>query len=277
MLRHALLMLILLAASTASGANSIVGVTVDGDVATARIELAGTLDADLTIEFENVVGLSATNLGLSAEIVSPADLLLLSRLPVLGGGGITSGFPVLVRISPPTTGGLSFSGVVSVELYTHDLLYTVGTPLRLFSAPDGGAFRDITNSMGSGSYRVRGSKGQFSEFLIVADLRTTDTVIDTKFNRLRKLLDDYALKINTAAYTELDSLLTGARNQYDSGNTVAAIGQVEAFGEAVAARSGSDIPDIWRSAHDLDNIAGELRAAVGTLRFSLSLASNNLP
>jgi len=32
------------------------------------------------------------------------------------------------------------------------------------------------------------------------------------------------------------------------------------------------VPNVWRSARDLDNTAGNLRAAAGTLRFSLALA-----
>ena len=35
--------------------------------------------------------------------------------------------------------------------------------------------------------------------------------------------------------------------------------------------SGSDIPEVWRAARDLDNVAGYLRAGADTLRFSLNL------
>lgn len=267
----------MLTAGSVTWADGIVNATVDGNRLTARIELAGDLRADLSVEFENAVGLSAANLGLSAETVDPTDLSLLLRLPDLDTTGIAAGFPVRVHIAPPTGGGLSFSGTASIELYTHNLLYTAGTPLRLFSAPDGGQFRDITEAMSSGSYRVRGSKGQFSEFLIVADLRATDTVVRAKFDRLRDLLDTHGAEMSNAAYTELDSMLAAARQHYANGQVIAAIGEIEAFARAVKARSGGDIPDVWRATRDITNVGGMLRAGAGTLRFSLTLASNNLP
>lgn len=236
----------------------------------------GTVSTELSIEFEKAVGLSLDSLGLSAELVDPLDPALVSRLSDSLNISLTGGLPILVRIQPPVDGGLSFEGIANIELYTHDLQYTAGTPLRLFSSPDGGIFRDITAQMSSGSYRVRGSKGNFSEFLIVADLRTIASVIDGKFGRLSDLLYAYASKIESTLFSSLESDVAAAQAAWNNGDLVTAIAKVEEFASRVRAADGGAISRVWRSSRDLDNVAGELRAAASTLRFSLTLASNSL-
>jgi hypothetical protein len=72
----------------------------------------------------------------------------------------------------------------------------------------------------------------------------------------------------------LVALLDEAEDAYAAGQTVQAIAKVEAFAATVKQHSGSGIPDVWRSARDLANAAGELRAAASTLRFSLLLKAN---
>lgn len=265
----------LLALAAAPGAAAdVLAVTVDGDIATARIELPGGIAADLTIAFESSVGLSEANLGLDAELVSVSDTTLLSRLPELAS--IPAGFPVLVTIEPPATGGLSFSGLVSVGLYTHNLIYTAGTPLRLFSAPLGGSFKDVTDEVSSGSYRVRGATGDFSEFLIVADARLVDTVIGEKLVRAETLLDAHWNAIEPTFASQLDTQLASARADWESGEIVAALSHVEVFLKKLETADASTIPNVWRSARDLDNVAGLLRGAGETLHFSLTLKRNNL-
>ncbi|MGH8251654.1 MAG: DUF6689 family protein [Steroidobacteraceae bacterium] len=254
-----------------AAANGIYSVQIEGNVATADISLGGT-SATLTIRFEDVVGLSADNLGLSAKLVDPLSPALVSRLG--SGVSLPGTFPLVVKIAPPATGGLSFSGVVSIELYTHDLQYTVGSPLRLFSSPDGGSFTDVTTVVGSGSIRSGGSKGDFSEFIIAADIRPLAGVIQSKYSRLSALLSQHAAAMAGSVYTELAGLYNASQNAHASGNLVAAIEYLEAFNERVEAASGIGIPDVWRSSRDLTNVAGSLRAAATTLRYSLTLASN---
>jgi hypothetical protein len=252
----------------------IASVEVDGSELTAELSLLGGTAAELTITFEDVVGLSESNMGLSVSPVSLLDLSLLGRLP----STLTSllgGFPLLLTVEPPTSGGLSFEGVVTIELYTHDLLYASGCPFRLFAASLGGGFVDITESHSSGSYRVAGVKGGFSQFLILADLRSVDTVIGGKFDRLGDLLTAYASDIDSVVLAQLESLLVSAHDFYQDDKLVQAIQKIEQFESKVEQHSGSDIPDVWRSARDLDNVAGLLRAAAGTLRFSLGLKSNS--
>lgn len=248
-------------------------VQIDGNEAVAQIELPGGLEAELTLTFENAVGLTAGSLGLDATTVLPSSPGLLARLPQDPGLSIPAAFPVLITVSPPLTGGLSMSGVVDVEVDTSNLDFSGGPVFRLFSAPDGGNFVDITDSVGSGSYRAGGRKGGFSEFLLVADLRSPAAVIETKFGRLVALLESYESEMSAAAYDDLTSLLDSALTLYGAGDLASAADQVEAFADEVRSRSGNEIPDVWRSSRDLVNVAGELRAAAATLRFSLRLGS----
>ncbi|HXU47033.1 MAG TPA: DUF6689 family protein [Thermoanaerobaculia bacterium] len=252
-------------------ARAAITVTVNGNSASASVSLPGGLGADVTVSFESVVGLSPANLGLSAERISPTDPSLLSRL---SGSAIPAGFPVLLRIEPPATGGLSFSGVATLEIHTHNLQFTPNCPLRLFAAPLGGRFEDITAGMGVGSYRARGTKGGFSEFLIVTDPRPVNQVIAAKFERLDRLLDEYASAVPGALYDDLEARLDAARSEAARGATLEAIRQIDGFLSVVEQHSGSDIPNVWRSARDLPNVAGYLRAAAMTLRFSLGLKSD---
>lgn len=254
-------------------ATGIAEITIDGNEVRAEIELPGDIGADLTLRFEQVVGLSVANLGLSADLVSLTDPSLLSRLP--SGVSIPAGFPVLITIEPPATGGLSFSGLVTLAIHTHELAFTAGCPLRFFAAPLGGSFTDFTAGMGTGSYRARGARGSFSEFLILADTRQIDPVIRAKFARLGSLLDTYESQIATTVFDDLTDLFVDARQAYRGGNLRAAVGYLEDFNDAVEQNSGSSIPDVWRSARDLDNVAGELRSEAETLQFSLRLKASS--
>jgi hypothetical protein len=269
--RAAIAASLLLLASPAGAANGIYDVQIDGNE--ARVDVAlGSASATLTIRFENVVGLSAENLGLSAQIVDPLAPGFLSRLG--SGVSVPAAFPLVVKIAPPATGGLSFSGIVSVELYTHDLQYTVGSPFRLYSSPDGGSFSDITTFVSSGSIRTGGSKGDFSEFIIAADARPLSSAIQSKYSKLAALLNQHAASMSSSLQSELISLYNASSSAYASGQLVAAITHLEAFDARVASASGSGLPDVWRSSRDLTNVAGRLRSAAGTLRYSLTLASN---
>lgn len=270
-----LLAILLLVAAVPAAASGVVGAKVEGNAVEAKIRLPGGVGADLTVAFEEVVGLSPESLGLSARLLDNADLLALaSRLPS-SLVSVPSGFPVLLTIEPPETGGLSFAGVATVELYTHALTFLPGCPFRLYAAPLGGSFHDITQSNSGGSYRVRGTKGEFSEFLIVADLRAAGDVVGEKFTRAEQKLASHAAAIPPTVYSDLVAILDAAETAYDSGDTVGAIAAVETFADTVESHSGSDVPDVWRSARDLTNAAGDLRAAAGTLRFSLLLQANS--
>jgi uncharacterized protein DUF6689 len=245
-------------------------VTIDGNRATVTLA-AGGVSVDLAITFEQVVGLTAANLGISARVASPAELA--GRLPDGALTSLPAGFPLMVTVEPPSSGGLSFSGVAGVEVHTHDLSFTADSPLRLFKAPVGGAFADVTESMGMGSYRARGSSGGFSQFLILADLRSDSAVVEQKLDQLDATFARGAGAMPPAVRSVLQSSLGAIRSAWDGGDVRGAIAAAEDFAAAVkAAADAGSLPNVWRSARDLDNVAGNLRAAAATLRFSLALA-----
>ena len=262
-----LLILVLCAALPAAGQGTVGTPTISGNTISLNVSVPGGYDADLTLSFEDAQGLTLTNLGLSVHLISLTDSTLLARLP----SSVAPALPLLLRIEPPTTGTLSFHGVASLELHTEDLQFTAGTPLRLFSAPLNGTFKDITAEMGAGSYRTRGTTGGFSEFLIVSDTRSLDSVIALKFDKVEELLEEYEGDMPGSVYDDLEEILEDAHAAYTAGSTNQAIQEVDDFLELVEDHGGTDIPDVWRAARDLDNVAGYLRGAAMTLRFSLEL------
>lgn len=262
--------LVLVAA--AAEAQSIHSVTVDGSTLTAELELPLGIEADLTVSFESVIGLSSSALGLSLSEINPADTALLSRLPDLGS--LPVAFPMLLEIEPPTTGPLTFTGVVEVELYTKNLHYTSGSPLRLWKASGGGSFLDITERTGSGSYRVRGTSGGFSEFLIGIEGRAPATVIEAKYDALYAALTTHTAAMPAAIAATLEAQLDDSElNGYELDDFEYAVDRLDDFLETIDENRGAAaIPDVWRASRDLDNVAGELAALARTLSYSLRTA-----
>src|SRR5258708_2008881 len=249
--------------------------TVSGNQAQADVDLAGGIEVDLTITFENVVGLTPSALSASATVVNPLDPTLLARLPGLLQVSVPGAFPVLLQIDPSASSGLTFEGLYKVSLHTHNLQLDPAVPLALFKAPDGGPFRDVTLYEGRGSYRVDGGGGDFSEFLIVIDVRPIDTVIADKFNALQGLLNTYGGSMPIAVLTTLQGQLSQALASYQGGLISQAISQINAFSDYVRAHSGDDIPDVWRAQDPSRvDVAGLLRVGAGTLSFSLDRKTN---
>ena len=253
-------------------------VLISGNTLTAKIQLPGGIGADLTIEFEQVVGLYPGALSLSAALVNPTDPSLLSRLPTGNLVSIPGGFPVLLRVAPSSSSSLSFSGVYQLSLYTHNLTLTGNSPIRLYRAPTGGAFQDMTGFLQLGSVRAGGSGPGFSDFLIVADIRPIDPVIVAKFDGLQSLLSANAASITPSSlFQDLQSRLTSARSYYNAMNYPAAIATLAGFCDRVKSKSGSNIPDIWQANSSDVNVAGQLRSAADTLKFSLTAKGNGAP
>ncbi len=238
-----------------------------GNSISINLSQPGLLGTELTLSFEDVTNLNLLSLGLSAQLVNPNDPALRARLPA----GVSVALPLLLRIEPPRLGGLSFRGIATLQLHTELLQYVPGTPLRLFHAPLGGRFEDMTALVGAGSYRARGNTGGFSEFLIGADTRTIDQVIVDKFDRLEEELEEYDASMPMALYDDLEDRLAAARSDYESGATANAIQKIDGFLTVVKQHSGTDIPNVWRAARDVENVAGYLRADAMSLRFSLGL------
>ncbi|HBW97764.1 MAG TPA: hypothetical protein DEF74_05565 [Pseudoalteromonas sp.] len=254
-------------------ATDIVSVNTHGNSAEAIIELPGGVSADITLEFENAVGLTAQNLGISAEVVDITSQALLQRLPSITDIAPAAAFPMMITIEPQLTSGFSFSGLATVDIHTHNLEYTAGTPLRFFKAPLNGEFKDITMTMGAGSYRARGSTGRFSQFIIVADLRPQVTVIDSKYNDLQTALNNFSADIDPAVYSALLQDLADVNQLMLLQNYSAASNKLNSFNRRISDNSGDKVPNVWRSSRDISNVAGELMAYANTLRFSLRLAN----
>src|SRR5258708_37077045 len=182
--------------------------TVSGNQAQADIDLPGGIEVDLTITFENVIGLTPSSLSVLATVVNPLDPTLLARLPGFLQVSLPGAFPVLLQIDPSASSGLTFAGPYKVSLHTHNLQLNPAVPLALFKAPDGGPFRDVTLYEGRGSYRVDGGVCVFSEFLIVIDVRPIDTVIPDTFHALQGLLNTYGGSMPIAILTTLQGQLS---------------------------------------------------------------------
>lgn len=265
------------AVSVGNAAAGLINPEVSGNTLTAEIELAnGTVTADLTLEYEGVSNLSVANLGITVDLVNPLDAGLLARLPS-GLVSIPAGFPVLISIEPGASTGFSFDGVASIELYTTNLHYIAGSPLRIFSAHDGGAFKDITQMIAGGSYRTRGGGGNYSEFLIVADTTALATTINGKFDALETLLASYQSHFSATNYAQLAGYISTARSAWIVGNEADAIDGMDDFDDKLSDwAEASAVPNTWAASGGTPNVAGELRALAGTLRFSLTLAANGL-
>ena len=273
LIRGLLCVVFLLVSTSAARAQTLVPLTVSGNQANGSFMLPIGIGADLTLSFEKVVGLNPAALQVTAGLVDPLDPALQARLP----SGVRVVFPVLLSIEPVPSRGLSFSGVVTISLHTHDLNLDSSAPFTLFSASAGGAFRDVTRFVGIGSYRAQASAGGFSEFLIVADARPIDTVIGSKFDLLEGSLNDLGSYVPAELLSELLTLVSQARLLWQFGATLPAIIGVTTLMDTLKEQDALVIPDVWRAACDPADVAGAWRSAAETLRFSLRVKASRSP
>lgn len=246
-------------------------VQINDDEALIDVQLGNSLGVDIRVSFQNVIGLTETALGVSARVIDPTDTDILFRLPNTTEISIPEAFPVIVSIEPPAQQGLSFTGAYTLELHTQNLHYLPYSPFRLMKSHDGGPFVDITDNVGAGSVRARGRSGGFSEFIIVADLRALDVVAADKFDLLesRILQSDMDASIRST----LLGTFTTAANQFDNGDLLGAVNSLDQLILSVHANAGSQIPNIWRSSQDLDNVAGNIIGQAASLRYTLGIAN----
>src|SRR5712691_1959889 len=116
-----------------------VSLSVAGKEAFGSFDIGG-IGADLKIAFERVVGLVPSAFDVTASLVDPLDPALLSRLPgsgvcmppTAGAVCVPVGFPVVIRISPSASSGLSFEGRYLVSFHTHHLHLDPDVPFSLF-------------------------------------------------------------------------------------------------------------------------------------------------
>jgi len=244
-------------------------VQVDGNQVYAELNVLDLYHVTLKITFENVIGLDANTLSITAVQVNPQDVSLIRRLP---GNlvSLPSALPILINVTPSSQSSLTFTGDYEIELYTHDLVFDPS--LRLFKSPNGGSFSDITTFSGIGSYRVRGTSGDFSDFLILLDLRSQNQVIQNKFDVLQQTLTANASRIQAAMYQNLQTELTAARNSWQQANNGAAVSHLEQIISSIKSDNGQSMPYAYRANDpNSSNVGGILRGQSSTLIFSLNL------
>jgi hypothetical protein len=267
-------LLLATAAATFSGTGeAAVTVTVTGpDTARADFALGGTptvpqYTGTLFMTFDSPIGLTASNLNVTAQIVSPSDPALQARLP--GGGQVTvpSGFPVMISVSPPASGGFEFVNSAKVELYTTTIGFNAAIPYRLYKAPTGGLFHDITEDVIAGSIRCRSRTGGFSDFIMVVDARNPIEVIEDKYAFLEARLGDDDIEPLTRAALQLD--LDESLEEFLEGEYGDAREELDDLELRVATSAGSGIPNRWIAGGSLDNIAGSVEAEAAALDYAL--------
>jgi hypothetical protein len=91
---------------------------------------------------------------------------------------------------------------------------------------------------------------------------------------VQNILSVNATAINSAVLSDLQGRIGTARGYYNQGLIAAAINAVAAFSDQVKQQSGANIPDVWQANGSLVNVAGTLRGAADTLKFSLVWKSN---
>ncbi|WP_334065647.1 DUF6689 family protein [Alteromonas genovensis] len=242
--------------------------TIDDNRVQAKLSLSVLIEVDVTLEFENSIGLNADSIEITAELINPTDLNVANRLPSSLTGAV-SGFPVLVSISPKANAGFGFEGPAMVELYTKAIHYDPDVPLRLFTSHGNGNFEDITTLTSSGSFRARGSTGRFSDFIILLDNRTPTSVINEKLADISSTLLNNQLVIDTALFSQLDSTLNSISQTLSVVDYAAAMVVVDHMITLVESADGALLPNVWRSSGDLVNVQGDLLTQLKTLRFSL--------
>ncbi|GGK03483.1 DUF6689 family protein [Luteimonas terricola] len=243
-----------------------VQVDVSGNTAVVQIGSGSQPLAELILTFDDASGLSASSLGVSAQLVNINDPTLLTRLPGQTLTPLDPALPLMITVEPPALGGLSFNRTVRAEVHTHALPYTAGSSLRLLKAPLNGAFRDITDEIAPGSVRARGTTGGFSQFLVVTDLRETGVVLDQKFSWLRARI----AALPSSEQAAFDAYLDAAESAVASGDHAGAIGALDEIRARASARAGLALTQQWRATRDVENQAGEIIAGAATLRYSVA-------
>lgn len=262
-----LLLVVMVCPGLAASQSLPVQITIEGNTAVARVGAPGSPIAEVILDFEDVSGLTASSLGLTASLVNALDPTLLGRLPPNGMVQIPAAQPLLITIEPPATGGLSFRGTGRFELHTHALPYVLGSSLRVFKAPLNGVFRDTTEEIAQGSVRARSRYDGFSQFIIAADVRPTETVVLEKVAHLRARVDGLPFSERAGFGTLLDAL-EAAIADHQLSVAVSLSDDIAARARSRAAANA--IGNQWRATRDFTNHAGGLIAGASTLKFSLA-------
>ena len=105
----------------------------------------------------------------------------------------------------------------------------------------------------------------------MADLRATNTIIQSKLARLESISIASQSQLSAGAYQVLSDAISTVSTTINSGNKGQALAAIESLIHLLEADNGAVYPDVWRSSNDLDNVRGNLISAATTLRFSLRI------
>mgnify|MGYP000087110894 FL=1 len=248
-------------------------VTITGNRAVATIEVSvlglGLVTIEMILDFDQPVNLTASSLGISAGLTSVLDLV--GRIDLLR---VQLALPIMITVEPPAGEGLSFANVVAVELHTEALSFLPLSVFRLYKAPIGGTFFDITDDVLPGSVRTRGRSGEFSQFLIVTDLLQISSppaayAADAQAKYLFLASRLQSPLVNPKARAVLETDLAASRLAYDAADYATARAGIATFGARVKSFGPTYVPNRWRAARDLDNVAGSLLGEASSLDFTL--------
>ena len=114
--------------------------------------------------------------------------------------------------------------------------------------------------------------GNLSDFIIVADLRPLALVANDKAQKLDALLNSFAGQIAPELLVSLQNSVSDILNLVQSGSYKLALTQTKQLQQLISAASSEQMPDVWRSARDIDNVSGMLSAATATLAYTLRLS-----
>ena len=293
-----------LSMALATAASAQVVVTVDGDTAHAAVSLTDnngtTYDADVTIVFDTPQNLTPEALNLTATLIDPAEInprLLHDQYDAtncyLGSicPTIDPAFPVMITVEPIVLpwlftsgfdGGDSGDGVFSfrnnyqLEIHTHDLAYTDRSPYRVFKAPIGGNFHDVTYETAPGSMRARGRGGAFSQFVIANDPRSNSGLLGAGalVVSLQKIAELNTRILSAILSDGLQLELLDLLVQVDTlilVDLTGALAALDSLIDLLDTNAGTNIANVWRADHTVVNDAGEMQELAETLRFSMVL------
>jgi len=255
-------------------AGSVVVTIIGGDTARADITLSdvnGTYTAEFELEFEteNLKNLTVECIGITADTLDATEIAdIESRLPHPGQQVIDPAFPLRVTVDPPVACGLQFQDHYEVTLETDDLVYAPFSPYRLVKAQPGKPFQYVTGSVTSGSVRARGRAGGFSEFVIIKD-QSPQYAIDCESEYTNLGVQLAIATMSPAVRRTLETDLAISHAAYEVGDYASAITLLENFNAHCAEFGGEALPNIWRSARDLEDTEGELIGGTSSLDFMM--------
>ena len=119
---------------------------------------------------------------------------------------------------------------------------------------------------------ARGRLPQFSEFILVDDLRSVGVLINNKINALKGMVgpgSPAATFVDPQTLATLVNMVNATAQAITAGDRQTAITDLQNFNQFVLANSGVTIPN--KASSPGGNIAGQLVSKASTLIFSLSL------